>query len=243
MALVDPEAGFQGGESGVSEGVVSDPWGVKRAENLISSLQGVLSARVVVSPLGEVTEIHVLAEPGIAPKQVVRNVESALLAQLGLRVDHRRISVAQAAAERAAGVLERSVVREASLRRAVLFRRVGVREGRVGRVVVSVVLDVGGEEVVGEVEVADVRRSRVQGAARAAVVALERVLPEGVLELEGCKLVRAFDLEFAFAVVQVVEGRGGGRLLAGTCEVRESVEEAAALAVLDATNRWVQSRA
>lgn len=243
MALVDPDAGFRDREGGGVEGVVSDPWGVKRAENLISSLQGVLSARVVVSPLGEVTEIHVLAEPGIAPKQVVRNVESALLAELGLRVDHRRISVAQPAAERAAQVLERSVVREASLKRAVLFRRVGVREGRSGKVVVMVVLDVGGEEVFGEVEVADVRSSRLQGAARAAVLALERLLPDGVLELEGCKLIRAFDLEFAFAVVRVVEGRGGGRLLAGTGEVRESVEEAAVLAVLDATNRWVQSRA
>lgn len=222
---------------------MSDPWGVKRAENLISSLHGVLSARVVVSPLGEVTEIHVLAEPGIAPKQVVRNVESALLAQLGLRVDHRRISVAQAAEERAIGVLEQRVVREASLRRPVLFRRVGLREGRSGKVVVSVVLEVGGEEVTGEVEVADTVRSRVQGAGRAAVLALERVLPDGVLELEGCKVIRAFDFEFAFAVVQVVEGRGGGRLLAGTCQVRESVEEAAVLAVLDATNRWVQSRA
>ncbi len=72
-----------------------DPWGVKRAENLITSLTGVLSARVVVTPLGEVSEIHVLTTSDQQAKQVVRNIESALMAQLGLKIDHRKISVAQ----------------------------------------------------------------------------------------------------------------------------------------------------
>jgi hypothetical protein len=37
-----------------------------------------------------------------------------------------------------------------------------------------------------------------------------------------------------------VHGVGGrnSRLLVGTCEVKESAEQAAVLAVLDATNRW-----
>ena len=74
-----------------------DPWGVRRAENLLTSLEGIISARVVTTPLGEVSEIHVLAQAGLTPKQIVRNVESALLAQLGLKVDHRKISIAQTA--------------------------------------------------------------------------------------------------------------------------------------------------
>ena len=71
-----------------------DPWGVRRAENLLTSLEGIISARVVTTPLGEVSEIHILAQAGLTPKQIVRNVESALLAQLGLKVDHRKISIA-----------------------------------------------------------------------------------------------------------------------------------------------------
>jgi hypothetical protein len=74
-----------------------DPWGVRRAENLLTSLEGIISARVVTTPLGEVSEIHILAQAGLTPKQIVRNVESALLAQLGLKVDHRKISIAQTA--------------------------------------------------------------------------------------------------------------------------------------------------
>src|SRR4051812_44763427 len=59
---------------------IPDPWGVRRAENLLTSLEGILSARVVTTPLGEVSEVHVLAQSGLAPKQLVRNIESALLA-------------------------------------------------------------------------------------------------------------------------------------------------------------------
>ena len=51
-----------------------DPWGVRRAENLLTSLEGVLSARVVTTPLGEVSEVHILANAGLQPKQLVRNI-------------------------------------------------------------------------------------------------------------------------------------------------------------------------
>src|SRR5207249_6671615 len=85
-----------------------DPWGIKRLENLITGLTGVLSARVVATPLGEVSEVHVLTKSDIQPKQVVRNIESALMAQLGFKIDHRKISVAQTADVRPIEALQRS---------------------------------------------------------------------------------------------------------------------------------------
>ena len=104
-----------------------DPWGVRRAENLLTSLEGVLSARVVTTPLGEVSEIHILAQAGLSPKQLVRNVESALLAHLGLKVDHRKISVAQTAEVKPIETLDRAAVRERAMQRAVLFEDVAVQ--------------------------------------------------------------------------------------------------------------------
>ena len=94
---------------------------MRRAENLLTSLEGILSARVVTTPLGEVSEVHVLAQAGLAPKQLVRNIESALLAQLGLKIDHRKISIAQTADVKPIEALERDSVREQVLQRAVLF--------------------------------------------------------------------------------------------------------------------------
>jgi hypothetical protein len=73
----------------------------------LTSLEGILSARVVTTPLGEVSEIHILAQAGLQAKQLVRNIESALLAQLGLKVDHRKISIAQTAEVRPLEVLEK----------------------------------------------------------------------------------------------------------------------------------------
>lgn len=218
-----------------------DPWGVRRAENLLTSLQGVLSARVEVSPIGEVTAVHVLTHAGTAPKQMVRNVESALLAQLGLKVDHRKISVAQTADVSPIETLERTAVRAEARRRAVVFQHLSVVSAGAQRARVRVTLAVGGEEVHAEQEVADTIRARMQGAARAALTLLEQAVPEGVLDLEGVKLVEVFEERLAVVGVQALHGRDPETVL-GTAPVRDSVERAAVLAVLDATNRWVQFR-
>jgi hypothetical protein len=64
-------------------------------EGLLTALNGVLAARVAVGETGRVQEIHVLADATTHPKQMVRNIESALSAGLGITVDRRIISVAQ----------------------------------------------------------------------------------------------------------------------------------------------------
>ena len=238
----DPQRMSGGKDDAADKPLQPDPWGVKRAEKLLTSLQGVLSARVVTNAVGEVTEVHVLVQAGTAAKQMVRNVESALLAHLGLKIDHRRISVAQTALVEPIGVLEESAVQAEAKRRGVLFHRVEVRPAeRSHRLKIAVTLSVGGHEVSGEYETADSGQARVQGAARAAVVALDRALPSGTLELEGAMVIEAFGLEFVFAGVHMVAERGS-HLFTGTCEVKRGAEEAAVLAVLDATNRWLQSQ-
>jgi hypothetical protein len=64
-------------------------------ERLLRSLSGIVSAKVVSDTLGRVGEIHVLASDRLHPKQVVRNIESALSAGLGIVIDRRVVSVAQ----------------------------------------------------------------------------------------------------------------------------------------------------
>jgi len=219
-----------------------DPWGVRRAENLLTTLEGVLSARVVTTPLGEVSEIHILASSGLGPKQVVRNVESALLAHLGLKVDHRKISVAQTADVRPIEALERGAIREQVLRRSVLFEDLGVASAeRAHRVVLGVRLTVGGRTERVEEEVADTLRARLEGAARATAGALEKLIERHTLAVEGVKVVEALDRTVVFVVVRGMGGRDS-HVMTGTAEVRESAERAAVFAVLDATNRWVEAR-
>jgi len=286
---------------------------IRRAEELLTTLPGILSAKIVASSSGAVDEIHVLTTAEYTPKQTVRNIESALIAHLGMRVDHRKISVAasserpvaavppvtveappaaaqpapaapspapQAAASAAAPrpaapaapapaapeaqaaaapVRERVVARgvefeelvrevdstlaavvpEEAVRRRLYFEDVEVRRSRARGVMCRVTLRKGDQSYTGEAEGLEGARARVDLAARAALKAIGQAeRGERTLALDGVKLIQAFDREFVFVGVAAQEGRERA-LLTGSCEVRESPEQASVLAALDATNRWI----
>jgi len=214
-----------------------EAWTLRRAEQLIAALSGVMSARIVTGRGGGIDEIHVLTTAEIQPKQAVRNVESALMAQLGIKVDHRKISVAQTAEVRPIEVLEQQAVADAAIRRKLVYADLMIESPRPKRVEIRVLLRSGDVLVEGMEEGVDEPRSRVQLAARAAVKAIEKDLVDSGVVLEGVRVVEAFDRKLVLAGVHGVGGRTS-QLLVGTCEVKESIEQAAVLAVLDATNRW-----
>ncbi len=219
---------------------------LKKAEELLSTLTDVVSARIVADPTGAIDSIHVLVMGSATPKQVVRNIESALMAQLGMRVDHRKISVATTV-KRPTTNPEGEAVVESKLDgaapqqgRALYFEDVEVRGSRAKGVACKVTLRRGKEQFVGEAEGFESERSRVEIAARAALAAIA-LCDAGELKLsyEGGKLIDAFDRQLVLVGVTVRQGRSSV-LLTGSCEVKESLETASALAVLNATNRWVE---
>jgi len=232
-----------GARPGPGGDALQDPWGVRRAEQLLQSLEGILSARIVTTPLGEVSEVHVLAQAGLQPKQLVRNIESALLAQLGLKVDHRKISIAQTAETRPlAAVAEGPVAVRAAGQRALLFDRVVVAPSpRPHRITIGVTLCFEDRIETAEEEAPDAPKARLEAAARATLAVLERLVPGCAMAVEGVKVVSAFEREFVMVAVRSLGGRDS-LFLTGTAEVREGAERAAVLAALDATNRWTQSR-
>lgn len=64
-------------------------------EQAIKQIKSVIAARIKVNSQGEIEEVHILASSGRAPKQIVRDVESILVAQFDLQIDHKKVSVAQ----------------------------------------------------------------------------------------------------------------------------------------------------
>lgn len=232
---------------------------MRRAEELIATLPGVVSVRIVPTDSGLVDTIHVLTTGETQPKQTVRNVESALMAHLGMRVDHRKVSVATTLARPtpAGGITTASVVAAAALPagsaneasaaaavrgRTMLFEDVEIRGSRTKGVTCKVTLRRGDETYVGESDGVESDRSRVEVAARAALAAIAKTEGDDRrLSLEGSKVVEAFDREFVFVGVTVRLGRESA-LMTGSAEVKDSAETAAVLAVLDATNRWVAGR-
>ena len=234
---------------------------IKRAEELLATLPGVIAARIIASDNGAVDEIHVLTTSEVTPKQTVRNIESALIAHLGMRVDHRKISVAttletqpsreavreaarekeaKAAADAAATTAAAAAVKLERLNgRLLYFEDVEVRRSRAKGIACRVTLKKGDESFVGEAEGMENERSRIELAARAALQALAQAEPsDRALALDGVRLIEAFDREFVFVGITARLGRTSA-LLTGSCEIRESAETASVLAVLDATNRWI----
>ena len=132
----------------------------------------------MADPSGAVSEIHVLTSLDVAPKQTVRNIESALIAHLGMRVDHRKISVATTMESprphlraeagglttSAGSVAEPEPVTDG---RRLYFEDVEVRRSRSKGVSCRVTLRKGETSYCGEAEGMENERSRVDLAARA----------------------------------------------------------------------------
>jgi hypothetical protein len=206
-----------------------------------------------------VEEIHLLTSEAVSPKQTVRNVESALMAHLGMRVSHKKISVATTSEpERARGREVREVpladvgvpetettvsrvtaITDAKWRRVLYFEDIEVRRSRAKGVTCRVTLKKGDESFVGEAEGLESDRVRVELASRATLTAIAQSGETRPVALEGCQVVQAFDREFVFVGMRARFGRESV-LLTGTAEVKESRETSAVLAVLDATNRWIE---
>jgi hypothetical protein len=274
---------------------------IQRAEELLATLPGVISARIVASGTGSVEEIHILTTDEVSPKQTVRNVESALIAHLGMRVSHKKISVAtssegrpvpqapvpkadvtngiradkteqsrtmappsisnlspsplaSAAPAAPTGATTGSTSRstppqamptvtppsgQAALGRRLYFEDIEVRRSRSKGVACRVTLRKGESAYVGEAEGLENERLRIELAARATLSAITQAEGDArVLGLEGCKVIDAFDRQFVFVGLTTRTGRDSA-LLTGSAEVKESQETASVLAVLDATNRWI----
>ena len=223
-------------------------WSIEGAEALLNSLKGVVSARVVARPGGVIEEIHLLTEGDVQAKQSVRNVESALLAHFGLKIDHRKVSVAQTGDEQEAAVKAFGVLGGRSADRRFLFvtHRVDTERGHRVRIAVTVEWD--GEQYEGEATGADLLRARLETTAAAATLAaigkaIVALIGEGevALSVDGVKTVDAFDGQFVLVVIHAIHGRSI-TALAGAAAVEDTADRAVILGTLQAADRWVRGR-
>ncbi len=216
-----------------------DPWGLRRVERLLRTVEGVDSLKIVPDGHGAIDEVHVLSSSGLGAKQIVRNIESALLAQFGLQIDHRKISIAQ--------VREQDLPREhaepepepAQQPRRIILRGFHVDRRAGERVLFRVRLGDGDKTYEAQAQGPDYAKARLEVAAQAVLTALSRAT-EGAstFGVEGVSQVDLFGRRMVVALVHASAGRAT-LSLPGIAEVRDSVEEAVVLACLNATNRWI----
>lgn len=215
-----------------------DPWGLRRVERLLQTIEGVDSLKIVPDGSGGIDEVHVLSSAGLGAKQIVRNIESALLAQFGLQIDHRKISVAQVR-EQELPRAEPPPEPEPAEGRRLILKSFQIERLAGERVKTRVWLNDGDSVFEGAADGPDHARARLEVTAQAVLNALAEVTGNGdAFAIEGVEEVELFGRVLIVALVHAFSGRHV-TVLPGICRVRDSEEEAVVLACLNATNRWV----
>jgi len=206
-------------------------------ESTLSRLRGIASVRVVTGDEGEITEIHVLADAVRHPKQISRDIESALYSEHGIRVDHRKISIAQTRQSDEVPILEprlKFLAIDYSIDRTSARARVSV--GRGDETYVGIASTGAGSDVNQEELVARATLEAVQEFIRSTS------LPNGevVMELRDFSQSETNNQAF-FAVTVRIQGERGELDVIGSAIVRDDPWRAAACATLDAINRRLSS--
>lgn len=191
----------------------------------VGSLPGVRAVRVVSTPAGRISEVHVVADGSKSAKQLVRDVQTLALARLGLNIDYRIVSVVHLGDEDMPAYPTPARIR--SIR--------WTTEG--GRATCSVAVDVDGDETTGEAQGGASQTSRVRLPAIATIDAL-RIALELDEEVDLAD-VRVTDIaERRVAVVAIVRiSESSEELVIGSALVGADEADAAARAVLDAFRR------
>ena len=198
--------------------VDTDSW-----KALVNRLPGVLGVEFHLEN-GAVREVHVLSDQSRSPKQIVRDIQSALLAKFQLELDHRIISVAQIPAP----FHERS--------RRLIFERLDLVSSRDGASV-TVTLRQGDDVYEGHAQCDLSSPARVRAFARATVEAINSPLSASCrFSMEN---VRSTSLGERPAVLVglLLKADGKTEPLLGACYAGEDANAAVILATLDAVNR------
>ncbi len=224
------------------------PW-MSQAETALRALRDVESA-VIQGEGDEIREVHILSTSTRPPKQIVRDVQTLLLARFQRAIDHRVVSVAFTAPE--------SVSASRAPRAAEPVTGGGAAAPSAGRAPAtedrvrfgSANLLVTGPRIQAQVELRWKGLPRMGSAtghgtregghrlvAQAVLHAVQEFLEEDVaLALEGLEFAKLGARDVALVGVQFVAHREH-KSLVGCCTVEQDVPQAVALATLSAVNR------
>jgi hypothetical protein len=198
---------------------------------------------VSVSPQGRIEEVHLLADARLHPKQIVRNVESALSAGLGLSVDRRLISVAQVKTDDGGDLLEQATAPppppEETPKGRYIYVGYDARTQPDLEASCRVTIRREREVFSGTGTGPSTPLGRAQAASRAVFAAIATARRDNDLELEGVTTVESNGRIYVLIAATAQAGRYT-RALTGIATLHRSPEEAAILASLQATNRWAE---
>jgi len=192
-------------------------------KELVSCLPGILNAEFVLED-ELIREVHILADQSRFPKQIVRDIQSAMAARFQMEIDHRIISVAQIP----------SLPSVPKIR--LVCQRLELSTGRDGTTV-AVTLELNGQQKRGQSEASQSSYDRNRCIAQATVEAINSFLDTTCrFSLEDWKFVPMGEHIIVLVGLQL-SGAGKTEYLVGACPQRDDPNLSVVLATLDAVNR------
>jgi len=207
---------------------------VKDIESLLVCLPGIQKTRVVVNDWGAIEEIHILTGLGRNPKQIVRDVQSALKAQWDITVDRRKVSVAQVRA----GMPEPS----GRLRYSGLEVKTDARSGKSEIVVIlERSADSQTPSYVGKAVADSTEVSTLLGVARATCLAGNLTLdPPNAFFVDDVSTLSIGQYQAVAVLLDLLTPRRNQEQMVGCALVKRDLREACVRATLDAMNRRIE---
>lgn len=201
---------------------------VAQIEAAFLRIPEVRAARMVVDDLGKPVEVHIVSSGDKSPKQLVRDIQTVSLANYGIDLDHRIVSVVQFPNGESASVEPTPV-------RASISEISTETRGTTSRV--RVVLEMGGTTSSGEATGITSGDSLQRIAALATLDAIKGLLSNGTwIGFDTVSIQRIGNQDVALATV-TLSGGPGSLNLSGSAVVTAQQTDAVARAVLDAVNR------
>lgn len=215
---------------------------IREVERDLRRIPEVRAARIVADSTGSPVEVHIVAVPGKAAKQLARDVQSVAMASQGLEIDHRIVSVVQlddpASEVRRTPDDHRAAepLTQPPAPRLILEKVVVHREGLTFTVTVALRAD--DETVEGTVCATAASAATRRAVAEATLAAIGQRAPEGGrATVEAVDVVLVGRREVAVVVLALIVPPWE-EVVVGSAPVRsDGVDQAIARAVLDASNR------
>jgi hypothetical protein len=233
----DVEVGTLNGSGGDRD--QPEPLDLIAVERELCRLPDVGVARLVGDDAGRIIEAHIIATPTKHPKQIVRDVQSVLLAEFGLELDRKVVSVVQLGDHELPLAAPPGDDRSAPARPSIVSSQA---ETNGLRSIVRVTLGNDDGEAVGSVQGSIATTARHRLVANATIDALRRLDPAAeCLDVEDAQVVRVGASDVAVVTIVFV-APPTEQVVSGSAIVRANHEpDAVARAVLDATNRRLPS--
>lgn len=201
-------------------------------ETVLCQIAEVKAARLVASAEGHIQEIHILAAPSKAPKQLVRDIESTIMATFGIAIDHKKVSIAQLGQH----ALESSAVTGSKHPGRAVIRSITANVTGI-QASVQVSLELDDELYAGEAVGPASQTGRQRLIAMATLNAVERYLRDSyTFALEDVSIIQLGRERVAVACLALVTSLGE-QAFAGSALVRQNEKDSIVRATLDAINR------